>query len=88
MKTKISICFLLLTCLFGCSDETSTASPEPKEVCEYKLLGFDDVQYDPYYEPYYATWLEKACTSKRVGEPCHSYNLSYQLEIIECQEVK
>lgn len=43
---------------------------------------------EPDYEPYYATWLEKACTSKRVGEPCNSYNLAYQLEIIECQEVK
>lgn len=82
MKNTIGVCFLILMCLFGCS-ENSTVAPEYQEVCEDKQLGFEEVQYEPYYQ-YYGEWLTNACTSKRVGEPCTSYNFAYKITINEC----
>lgn len=73
--------------LVACTNNSS-APPEYQEVCEDKLLSFEDVQYEPYFQ-YYEEWLTKACYSKRVGEPCQSYNVSYKLKINECHmEVK
>lgn len=83
MKNTIGVCILILMCLFGCS-ENSTVAPEYQEVCEDKQLGFDEVQHDPYFDLYYESWLNKACTSKKVGEPCTSYNLAYKITIKEC----
>lgn len=76
------ILFLIALVCFACSNEV-TEPPVYEEVCEDKQLGFEEVQYEPYYQ-YYGEWLTKACTSKRVGEPCTSYNFSYKITINEC----
>ena len=79
---KYLLLSITLLCL-ACSDNIS--SPEEyQEVCEDKELGFHEVQYDPYYDQYYEEWLTKACTSKRISEPCKSYNLAYKITINEC----
>lgn len=78
---KYFLLSIVLFCL-ACSNEV-TEPPVYEEVCEDKQLGFKEVQYEPYYQ-YYGEWLTNACTSKRVGEPCTSYNFSYKITINEC----